>query len=114
MDPRPFRPEDRADVGSEPVLFIHALDATGTLIAQEDRLDAPAWNWREGDVIAQSHRIGLPRDLPQGPVHLELGVYRQADLRRLPVLVDGTSGAQTSPIGDSVFLQPVEVEVEER
>jgi hypothetical protein len=114
MDPRPFRPEDRADVGSEPVLFIHALAATGTLIAQEDRLDAPAWNWREGDVIAQSHRIGLPRDLPQGPVHLELGVYRQADLRRLPVLVDGTSGAQTSPIGDSVFLQPVEVEVEER
>jgi hypothetical protein len=113
-NPEPFQPEDLADIGSEPVLFIHALDTTGALIAQEDRLDAPAWDWREGDVIAQSHRIALPRGLPQGPVNLEVGVYRQANLRRLPVLVNDIDGAETSAIGDAVFLQPVVVEAEER
>ena len=113
-NPEPFQAEDRADVASEPVIFAHALDATGILIAQEDRLDAPAWDWQEGDVIAQSHRIELPRDLPQELVNLELGVYRRADLTRLPVLLDDTDSAKTNPIGDSVFLQSVEVEAEER
>jgi hypothetical protein len=112
-NPEPFQREDLADIGSEPVLFIHALDTTGTLIAQEDRLDAPAWDWREGDVIAQRHDIVLPRDLPQGLLSLQLGVYRRADLTRLPVLVDDADEAHTgltAVIGDSVFLQPVEVE----
>jgi hypothetical protein len=113
-NPESFQPEDLADIGREPVLFIHALDTTGALIAQEDRLDAPAWDWQEGDVIAQSHRIALPRGCPQGPVNLEVGVYRQADLRRLPVLVSDIDGAETSAIGDAVFLQPVVVEAEER
>jgi hypothetical protein len=111
-NPEPFQLEDRANIGSELVLFIHALNETGAIIAQEDRLDAPAWDWQEGDVIAQSHRIALPLELPQGPVNLEVGVYRQADLRRLPVLGTDADGAKTSSIGDSVFLQPVELEAE--
>jgi hypothetical protein len=105
-NPEPFRPEDLGDVGREPVFFVHALDTDGTLIAQEDRLDAPAWDWREGDVVAQSHSIALPRDLPPGMVNVEVGVYRRGDLTRLPVLVDDTDGART---GDAIFLQPVKV-----
>jgi hypothetical protein len=102
-DPEPFQPEDLANVNLEPVLFVHALDATGGLLAQEDRLDAPAWDWQKGDVIAQSHRVLLPRDLASGLVNLEVGVYRRADLRRLPVLVDD------HVVGDSVFFSPVDV-----
>jgi hypothetical protein len=112
-DPEQFRPGDLADVGSEPVLFVHALDSTGTLVAQEDRLDAPAWDWREGDVIAQSHRIVLPSDLPQGLLNLEVGVYRRGDLTRLPVFVDDSRAVQAGSvgaIGDSIFLQPVRVQ----
>jgi hypothetical protein len=105
-DPRVFQSEDLSNLDAEPVLFTHALDGTGALVAQEDRLDAPAWDWREHDVVAQVHRFALPRDLSQALVTLEVGVYRRADLSRLPLLVDG------AVIGDCVFLGPVRVEAQ--
>jgi len=102
-DPQPLRPRDLSDVDAELVLFTHALDAAGAVVGQEDRLDAPAWDWQAGDVIAQLHRFALPHDLPPGPVALEVGAYRRANLTRLPVLVDGVV------VDDRVLLQPVEV-----
>jgi hypothetical protein len=102
-DPQPLRPQDLPDVNVELVLFTHALGEAGTVVAQEDRLDAPAWDWQAGDVIAQLHHFTLPPDLPPGPVALEVGAYRRADLIRLPILVDGVV------VGDRVILQPVEV-----
>jgi len=103
-DPQPLRPRNLADFTEELVLFAHALDVAGTLVGQEDRLDAPAWDWQIGDVIAQLHRFSLRPELSTGPVTLEVGVYRRADLSRLPVLVNG------AVVGDRVLLQAVEIE----
>jgi len=115
VNPGLFRLADPADIGGEPVVFVHALDTeTGELIAQEDRLDAPAWDWQEGDVIAQSHSVVLPRECHRGLLNLAVGVYRRVDLARLPVVVEDVSAARTGldgVIGDAVFLQPVEVQV---
>ncbi len=102
-DPQPLWPRNLSDADEDLVLFTHALDATGAVVGQEDRLDAPAWDWQAGDVIAQLHRFTLPRDLSPGPVALEVGAYRRADLSRLSVLVGG------GVVGDCVLLQPVEV-----
>jgi len=107
VDPQVFRSEDPSSLDTEPVFFTHALDGTGTLIAQEDRLDAPAWDWQAYDVVAQVHRFALPGELSQPLVALKVGVYRRADLSRLPVLVDD------AVIGDCVFLEPVKVETDE-
>jgi hypothetical protein len=79
------------------------LDKADTIVGQEDRLDAPVWDWHAGDVIAQLHHFALRPDLPPGPVALEVGAYRRTDLARLPVLVSGVV------VGDRVLLQPVEV-----
>jgi len=95
--------EDSADLDSEPVIFVHALDTAGQLVAQEDRLDAPAWAWHEGDVVAQVHRLTLPSTLPDKAVVLAVGIYRRVDMTRLPVS-SGDLG-----VGDSVFLAPVDV-----
>lgn len=103
VDPAQLRPSDEPAAVPELVLFTHALDAGGTIIAQEDRLDAPAWCWAPGDSVAQIHRFILPADLPPGAVALEVGVYRRATLQRLPVLVDG------AVVGDVVRLPPLEV-----
>lgn len=104
LDPRSLRPEDLADVDAELVLFTHALDATGAVVGQEDRLDAPAWDWQRGDVIAQIHSFPLPVDLSADTVLLEVGLYRRSgNMGRLPVLVDGVG------VGDHIFLQPVKV-----
>jgi hypothetical protein len=101
--PQSLRPERLSDAGTELVLFTHALDKADTIVGQEDRLDAPVWDWHAGDVIAQLHHFALRPDLPPGPVALEVGAYRRTDLARLPVLVSGVV------VGDRVLLQPVEV-----
>ncbi|HLF26048.1 MAG TPA: hypothetical protein VJG32_06915 [Anaerolineae bacterium] len=68
-------------------LFVHAVAADGSIVAQEDRLDAPAYGWREGDLIAQVNRLALP-DV-SGPVWLQIGLYQPDSGERLPVRVEG-------------------------
>jgi 4-amino-4-deoxy-L-arabinose transferase-like glycosyltransferase len=103
VDPEPLRPQNLSNAEEDWVLFTHALDGVGNVVGQEDRLDAPAWDWQAGDVVAQIHRFELQPDLGAGPVALEVGIYRRSDGVRLPVLVDG------SVVGDSALLQSLEV-----
>lgn len=102
-NPDVLQDADPVDVDSEPVVFVHALDRAGMLVSQEDRLDAPAWAWREGDAVVQVHRLVLPSNLPDAELVLALGIYRRSDMRRLPVLLGG------KVVGDQVFLSPVEI-----
>jgi hypothetical protein len=105
-DPQALRSSDAADpadIDAELVLFTHALDGAGTIVGQEDRVDAPSWDWQAGDVIAQIHRFPVQGDLPSGTITLEVGAYYRGDLARLPVLVDGAI------LGDRVLLVAVEV-----
>ena len=59
------------------VLFTHLLAPEGepAVISQQDRLDAPAWNWHPGDVIAQVHRLKIGDDVPAGRYPLEVGAF---------------------------------------
>jgi hypothetical protein len=68
-------------------LFAHAIGPDGQIVAQEDRLDAPAYGWREGDLIAQVNRLALPAE--SGAVAIEIGLYNSETGDRLPVLVAG-------------------------
>ncbi len=68
-------------------LFVHAIDANGQVVAQEDRLDAPAEDWQPGDLIAQVHRLTVPERA--GAHWIEIGLYDPNSGERLPVLVDG-------------------------
>jgi 4-amino-4-deoxy-L-arabinose transferase-like glycosyltransferase len=101
--PEPLRPRNLSNAEEDWVMFTHALDGAGNVVGQEDRLDAPAWDWQTGDVIAQIHRFSLQPDLSAGPIALEVGIYRRSDGLRLPVLVDGNA------VGDSVLLQHIDV-----
>jgi len=102
-NPTSMQPADPADVGGEPVIFVHALDEEGNLVAQEDRLDAPAWAWQPGDGVAQVHRLSLPSESSGEPLALVVGVYRRGDGTRLPVSVEG------EVVGDLLFLSAVDV-----
>jgi len=97
-DPEPLRPADPADVDGEPAIFLHALDEEGNLVAQEDRLDAPAWAWSTGDAVAQVHRLRLPSESSPEALALAVGVYRRGDGKRLPVSVGGDQ------LGDILYL----------
>jgi len=96
-------PEDA--FGHSLTLFTHLVDDGNHVVAQEDRLDAPAWNWHGGETVAQIHRLQIGPDVEPGVYHLQVGIYDNHDpeLARLPIVVDG------EVVGDSVRLQPLEV-----
>jgi hypothetical protein len=96
------------------VLFTHLLAPGGDppVVAQQDRLDAPAWNWRPGEVFAQVHRLVIGDGVAAGLYPLEVGAYTRPapspidpnpPTTRLPLVVDG------QPVSDRILLPPVQV-----
>ncbi len=76
-------------------LFVHVLNADGSILTQVDRLDAPAWAWQPGDRIVQVHQIYIGPDVAEGGYTAVVGVY------------DRLTGARlNSPEGDSVLPVP--------
>ena len=57
--------------------FLHVVDADGAVLAQDDRLGAPAEYWRAGDVVVQL------LTLPRTDGELRLGIYDPNDGQRL-------------------------------
>jgi hypothetical protein len=101
----PLGPVPEDVYGHSLTMFTHLVSGGNQVVAQEDRLDAPAWNWHSGDVVAQLHRLTLDPEVAGGVYHLEVGIYDNHDpeLARFPVVVDGEE------IGDSIRLRSVEV-----
>lgn len=57
--------------------YVHLLNETGQLIAQNDRPPAgyPTGDWRPGEIIRDSYPLTLPPTLPPGHYTLEVGFY---------------------------------------
>ena len=68
------------------MLFVHAINANGQLVAGGDGLDAPTRYWQTGDLIAQINRLSLPPNA--GRVWIELGLYDPDSGKRQPVLIN--------------------------
>lgn len=89
--------------GAAAALFVHMLDAEGDIASQDDRLDAPAWNWHTGDAFVQIHQIQLDDSVVSGSYDLAVGIYNRHTMERLTVIIEGAE------MGDSVFLEQVRV-----
>ncbi|MCP4538657.1 MAG: hypothetical protein GY832_16100 [Chloroflexi bacterium] len=78
----------QAEIDETFMVFVHLVDESGTLRAQGDGPpldnDYPTKFWSPGEVLADTHVVPLPNDLPAN-VHLLVGLYRLADGARLPV-----------------------------
>jgi hypothetical protein len=81
-------------------MFVHVLGPGGSIVTQQDRLDAAAYGWRSGDVIAQVHHIELLPDLLADEI--AIGLYNPATSARLPVVLEGR------PAGDRLVLREVQ------
>ncbi len=91
----------------EAILFTHALagDPGRPILAQQDSLDVPSWNWTPGDAFAQAHRFVIPPDAAPGIYPLEVGIYTREGGLRLPVY---DQAGMT--IGDHVVIGSIEVQ----
>ncbi len=111
-DPIPRAPSPGQ--GLDVVLFTHMLAPNGDppVVAQQDRLDAPAWNWHPGEVFAQVHHLTVGHDVSTGLYPLEVGAYTRAipspmepnpPATRLTLYIEG------QPSGDRILLPPLQV-----
>lgn len=97
----------QAPIHDELAIFIHVLDEAGNLITQDDRLAAPAWQWKEKDRFIHLHKLDLPNDVPER-LWLAVGVYRRTDLVRLEIITP-TSDQVQDGLPATRALIPLEV-----
>ena len=97
IDPNQLGERAIINYSVEAKLFLHLVDANGNWAAGDDRLHAPAWNWRRGDVFAQIHRLQIPQDI-SGELRLLIGIYTLPDLTRLPVINGDADSVQIATI----------------
>ncbi len=74
------------------------LNADGTILLQRDSLDAPAWDWQNGDTIMQVHRLAVPADTKAGEYAAEVGLYDRVTGERLTVIDSGATSVTIAPL----------------
>ena len=93
LDPARAGPANPPTFATDAVLFTHVLDGAGGLLAQRDRLDAPSWGWRAGDLFVQVHALDVPPTAAPGAYETRVGFYDRASGGRLPVPGGGDTAA---------------------
>lgn len=78
-------------------LFTHVLNPDGSILLQQDRLDAPSWDWQAGDAILQVHPFAIPADAGPGDYSVRVGLYDRITGERL-VTRDGADHAAVAPL----------------
>jgi hypothetical protein len=79
-------------------LFTHILNPDGTVFLQQDRLDAPSWDWQAGDTIIQIHQFAIPPDAAPGEYAVEVGLYDRITGDRLTVIDSGADSVRVDPL----------------
>jgi len=80
-------------------VFLHYVDANGTIITQFDGLESNYATWQRGDIIVQIHPLTVRGGMP--PYTLAIGVYDPASGTRLTRI---EAGADTARIpADLIF-----------
>jgi hypothetical protein len=108
-----WRVRSTTDPNKETVLFTHLLATpSGPVLAQQDLIGYPSWQWRPGDEFAQAHRFTVPPGTPPGQYPLEVGAYT----REIPSAVQPNPPTTRLMVydgnkatGDRVLLPPVTV-----
>jgi hypothetical protein len=84
-------------------VFIHLIDADGTLHAQYDSVPGggllPMTIWEPGEAIVDRVALTLPDDLPAGSYTIQVGVYDPASGLRLPVMAGEGAGPDYAVAG---------------
>ncbi len=77
-----------AKTANDYTVFVHVLDAAGKVVAQRDAPPRggtyPTSLWDPGEIVKDEYDLVVPADA-RAPFALEIGMYAQPSLKRLPV-----------------------------
>jgi hypothetical protein len=97
LDPATLGPAHPPAFKSELILFTHILNSDGSIYLQQDRLDAPSWQWQAGDTVLQIHQFAIPADATPGEYQVEVGFYDHITGERL-LTQDGADHLIVAPL----------------
>jgi hypothetical protein len=100
-----WQPE--APVQTNYKIFVHLVgNGPSDIRAQTDLYPhLPTSGWLPGEYLSDELYLDLPSDLPPGRYELLVGFYDESTGQRLQV-----TGAIGQPLGDSLLLQPIDIE----
>lgn len=97
--------EPTGPLQSDYTVFVHLVDAGGTIVAQGDGPPRdgcyPTSLWGTDERFSDAHIIPLPGDLPPGEYALLVGLYNPTDGARLPL----AAGGDTIRLDESIRIQ---------
>ena len=79
------------EVATGYTVFVHLVDASGTIVAQQDRppqadgAPYPTDLWLPGEVVVDEYTLAIPLDAPAGEYSLRVGLYLPESGQRLSV-----------------------------
>jgi 4-amino-4-deoxy-L-arabinose transferase-like glycosyltransferase len=85
-------------------IFVHLIDATGNMAAQDDQLGFPRHSWHADDLFVQLARLDVSA-APPGQYTLQIGLYDKDTLERWPA-----RDAMGRALGDHLILGSVTVQ----
>jgi hypothetical protein len=94
-----------APISDDYTVFVQVVNSGGVVVQVDSwplQGTYPTSQWRVGEIIRDPYLLYLPTELPEDTYQLLIGLYRLADLQRLPVLDE-----QGIPIKDK-FTLPIE------
>ncbi len=80
-----------AEIDASYTVFVHLVDATGTVVAQVDRVPQtggeayPSDLWLPGEVLVDTYVLPIPSDMPPGGYFIRVGLYLPDGGQRLSV-----------------------------
>jgi hypothetical protein len=78
-------------------MYVHLIDGESRAWAETNATGFSSAEWRAGDLVISEYRLAVPRDVPPGQYRVEVGVFDQFTLARLPVTAGG-GAAQLPPL----------------
>lgn len=81
----------KKDIGEDWTVFVHLLDADGSVVAQRDtppqdvNCQLLTSTWREGQLVFGRFNTPIPATVPPGTYRIEVGLYSADTGKRLPV-----------------------------
>ncbi len=100
----------KESTGDRLSVFVHLLDAQGTIIGQSDGEPGngayPTSSWVPGETLTDRRTLTVRADAPAGPAILVVGLYDPVTGKRVPWLdATGQPGIDSLPLPDSVDVQ---------
>ncbi|MDT8305427.1 MAG: hypothetical protein RRC07_05780, partial [Anaerolineae bacterium] len=106
LHPAGVGPQQPGIDATDVVFFTHVMAPDGTILAQQDAIAAPSWDWEAGDIVVQIHQIPVAAGSAPGEYETRVGLYDRQSQGRLPRYRPGDGAPADTALVESLRVIP--------